>query len=383
MPDLRSRSHLDRLFRDLLHATERFVPPAEQWTPQARLDEKADLILVARMTHTFARALPFEHPRSREIASTGLDAIATTFEDADHGGWLARPGAPRKRAYEHAFVLLAGASTARSDDASLHPAGLALIARAREVIDEHFWDDDLGVLRQSFAADWSDNESYIGANANMHAVEAHLAAGAATGDTGFVDRALRIAEAIVHRQREAGHPMLIEHFTPTLEPLLDFGRDAPGDGLRPPGSTFGHWFEWSRLLLELDDALDAPPSWLAEAATGLYDDAVRIGWALDGTPGFPYNIDWDGSVIVDTRLHWVLCEAIAAAEALFARTGSRRYADDATRFWVHATESFIRPDGSWISELDSDLKPAQRVWNGRPDAYHASTALLAGRTNAL
>ena len=51
------------------------------------------------------------------LADHGVEALRTRFHDGTHGGWYAKVGVdgPRtkdKTAYEHAFVVLAGASAA-------------------------------------------------------------------------------------------------------------------------------------------------------------------------------------------------------------------------------------------------------------------------------
>jgi sulfoquinovose isomerase len=356
-------------YSTLLRYASASTPPLD-WVPPA-----SDLILVTRMTHVFSRAQRLDS-QGGDIALAGIEALRSHFSDGDFGGWSSFPGAD-KRAYEHMFVLLAAATAAVSGSETVSGPARALLGEALDVIDEHFWSEELGVMRESFSPDWGRAEPYLGGNANMHAVEAYLAAFAATGDRALADRALRIAETMVYRQLLAGRRMLVEHFSPELEPIPDFNRDRPADGLRPFGSTVGHWMEWSRLLVELDLALAEPPAWLLESAVTLFDTAVELGWEADGGPGFVYTLDWSAEVSVDSRLHWVLAEAIAAASALFDRTGDNRYAQWYDRFWMLAARSFLSPDGSWRHELDSGLRPIRRVWGGRPDAYHASTALLA------
>ena len=53
-----------------------------------------------------------------------------------------------------------------------------------DVVEQHFWDDAAGMMRESFNADWKIEEAYRGANANMHSVEAFLAAADALGARG-------------------------------------------------------------------------------------------------------------------------------------------------------------------------------------------------------
>ena len=68
-----------------------------------------------------------------------------------------------------------------------------------------------------------------------------------------------------------------------------------------------------------------PPGWLLDDAVALFDAAASRGWAADGHDGFPYTLDWDDRPVVGARMHWVLCEAVAAATVLAEVTGEPRY----------------------------------------------------------
>lgn len=79
-------------------------------------------------------------------------------------------------------------------------------------------------------------------------------------------------------------------------------------------------------------------------------------------------------------MHWVLCEALAAAAALHRRTGDTRHAEHYERWWRHARRHLIDAErGSWHHELGPDLLPAATVWAGKPDVYHAVQACLLPR----
>src|SRR5207344_3396386 len=92
----------------------------------------------------------------------------------------------------------------------------------------------------------------------------------------------------------------------------------------PYGTTPGHSFEWARLLLTLEAAQPAPPAWLLEAATALFDTAVADAWHRDGHPGLLYTVDASGQPVVTARMHWVACEAVLAADALHRRSSPVR-----------------------------------------------------------
>jgi mannose/cellobiose epimerase-like protein (N-acyl-D-glucosamine 2-epimerase family) len=175
-----------------------------------------------------------------------------------------------------------------------------------------------------------------------------------------------------------GHGYLLpEHYSSDWEPMLDYNRERPDDPFRPFGCTPGHLLEWSRLLLQLEATLPDAPAWLAEDARQLFDTAVRVGWGVDGAPGFVYTVDWEGAPVVRTRMHWVVAEAIGAAAAMHRRTGEQELLRWSDTWWAYAHEYLVdRAHGSWHHELDPANLPSATVWQGKPDVYHAFQATL-------
>ena len=81
--------------------------------------------------------------------------------------------------------------------------------------------------------------------------------------------------------------------------------------------------------------------------------------------------------MVTSRLHWVACEAVLAADALHRRTGEERFAAAARRWWAEIDRYFLdRKNGGWWQELDPDMSPAASTWSGKPDLYHSYQAVL-------
>lgn len=346
-------------------------------------DERGvELWITARMTHCFALA----HLRGRhgafDLLNHGMEALVGPLRDHEHGGWFARIGGSEgsdhsKAFYAHAFAILAASSAT----AAGHPDGQSLLDHALHVVDEHFWDEEASLGRESFNAAWDGGEDYRGANANMHAVEAYLAAADVTGRPDLLERAVNIAQRVVDGfAREHGW-MLPEHYTATWEQVLDYNAGDPAHPFRPYGVTIGHLFEWSRLVLSVDAAakrmgLDGT-DWALPAAKALYRTGVRAGWAADGAPGFVYTVDFEGQPVVAERMHWVVAEAIGAAVALWQRTGEYTYSNDYVAWWNYVRTTLIDLDGgSWWHEVDSEGAPSRTVWHGKPDIYHAYQATL-------
>ena len=343
--------------------------------------------IVARMTHVFGLAQTLGRPGAEELVRHGVAALTDgPLRDGQHGGWRSSTADDSKAAYVHAFVVLAG-STAASAGV---PGGRALLDEALEVWQTRFWDDDAGLAVEEWDRTWSTLDGYRGVNANMHGVEATLAAADAVEDPAVAERlrgqALRSTERVVHGWARERDWRLPEHFTHHWVPLPDYNRDSPADPFRPYGVTVGHQFEWARLCLHLRAALGGRehargPSWLLEDAVALFAAAATRGWAADGHDGFPYTLDWDDRPVVGARMHWVLCEAVAAATVLGAGTGDPHYADLARRWRRHGETRFADPvTGSWRHELTPQGDVATGTWSGQPDAYHlAQMLLLDGR----
>jgi sulfoquinovose isomerase len=350
-------------------------------------DRPVELWITCRMTHVASLgALAAEPPApggpSREelldLAAHGVRSLTGPLHDAEHGGWFAAvgPDGPvpgTKQAYGHAFVVLA-ATSARAAGV---PGAEGLLAQALAVQDERFWDEDAGLVVEEWDRTWTTLDEYRGVNANMHTVEAYLAAGDVTGDRSWHVRAGRIASRVVE-WAAGNHWRIPEHFDPSWRPLLEHHRDRPADPFRPYGATVGHGLEWARLLVAVDRTLgEDAPAGLADAAVALFDRAVADGWAADGADGFVYTTDWEGRPVVRARMHWVLAEAVSTATVLHRLTGQDRFAADAERWWAYADRYLVDAEhGSWHHELDEQNRPSGQTWPGKPDVYHAYQAAL-------
>jgi len=345
-------------------------------------DRPVETWIVARMTHVFGLASLLGRPGAAELSRHGVAALTDgPLHDHEHGGWRSSTGDDAKAAYVHAFVVLAGSTAATAGI----PGGRALLGDALDVWQARFWDDDEGLAVEEWNRTWTRLDPYRGVNANMHGVEAMLAAADAVGEPAAAERlrgqARRATERVVHGWARQGQWRLPEHFSPDWTPLPDHNRDKPADPFRPYGVTVGHQFEWARLALHVRAVTPDPPLWLLADAVDLFDAAATRGWAADGQDGFPYTLDWDDRPVVGARMHWVLCEAVAAATVLAEVTGKSSYRELASRWRAHGERRFADPaTGSWHHELTPAGEVASGTWAGQPDAYHlAQMLLLDGR----
>lgn len=383
-PDPEHHAWLTTQTRRLLEFGRGFPHPAggAAWldaSGQPDPDRPVHTWITARMAHVYGLGALLEVPGSAELADIALAGLAGRLHDGEHGGWFSSVAPDgtvdgTKSAYTTAFVLLA-ASTAT---VAGRPGAGELLSEAAAVLER--FRSSSGLYAERWNRAFTRLDDYRGVNANMHLVEADLAAADATGDPAYLDRALVIAERVAGWAAALGG-RVPEHFDTDWQPLPDHHRDEPDHPFEPYGATVGHGLEWSRLMLTLRAALGArAPDWMLPTARSLFDRAVRDGWAVDGHDGFVYTTDWDGRPVVRDRMHWVLCEAICAAAALHEVTGEPAYDALYRRWWTHAVEHWIDPvTGSWQHQLTADLRPSESVWPGRPDLYHALHAVLLPR----
>ncbi|MGY1710027.1 AGE family epimerase/isomerase [Geodermatophilus sp. SYSU D00758] len=372
-------TRLDRLF-DL--AARAAVPGGFGYLGPAGVplpDRPLQTWITARMTHVLGMAALLGRPGAGGPLRHGVAALAGgPLRDEVHGGWRAAADDDGKGAYPHAFVVLAGATATTAGAAG----GRELLDAALGVWQDRFWDDDAGLPVEEWDAAFTRLSGYRGANATMHGVEASLAAADALGDDPRAgrlrDQALRSTERVVHGFARDRDWRLPEHFTASWEPLPAYNRAEPAHPFRPYGVTVGHQFEWARLCLHLRAALgDGAPGWLLDDAVALFDAAATRGWAADGHEGFPYTLDWDDRPVVGQRMHWVVCEAVAAAAVLADVTGRADARELAARWWAHGEARFADPTtGSWRHELTPSGEVATGTWAGQPDVYHLVQALL-------
>jgi mannose/cellobiose epimerase-like protein (N-acyl-D-glucosamine 2-epimerase family) len=177
----------------------------------------------ARMTYVFALARLRGRPGAAELADHGVATLHGLLRDAQFGGWFPADPASgeqdEKRCYDHAFVVLAAAA---ATVAGVPDSG-ALLADALSCVEQRFWWEADGLAVDRWDRAWTTVEPYRGANANMHLVEAFLTAFEATGDPRWRDRALGIAERLIHGHIDA----VVDPAIPLLPPGQSYEKIQP------------------------------------------------------------------------------------------------------------------------------------------------------------
>lgn len=331
-----------------------------------------ELITTTRLVHSYALAQIAGRPDSAGIVDRGMADLWTRHRDAQHGGYawgIDETGITDglKLAYGHAFVLLAAATAKQAG----HPDADRLLADVSDIIDRHFWDDSVGLMRDEFTRDWQPFSTYRGMNANMHSVEAMLTAYEATGNALYLTRARRILDFFVGRMAPAENWRLPEHYTDTWQ----IDRAYEGNPMfRPAGSTPGHSFELARLLLQMWDVSGRDGADALVQARQLVDRALDDAWDT-ARGGFIYTLAPDGRVARDARYWWPVTEAIGVLAVLIKLDPQPQDEVWYRRLWAFADQHLIdHARGGWFPELAADNSKAMDQFTGKPDIYHALQA---------
>ena len=344
-------------------------------------DRSRETWITSRMVHVYSLGAFLKHPGSEELVDAGLKGLRGELHDQKNGGWYAGITAegeilPNKQCYAHAFVILAASSAVLAQ----RPGAQELLEEALRIYDQRFWNEEEGLSCDTWNTEFTVLDDYRGLNANMHTVEAFLAAADVTGDETYRRRAGRIIGHVLGWARE-NQWRIPEHFKKDWTADLECNKEKPDDPFKPYGATPGHGIEWARLIVQW--ALSTYPEQkeerkpYIEAAEKLFRRAVADAWNVDGAPGIVYTTGWDGKPIVHDRMHWTLAEAINTSAVLYRITGKQEYADDYSAFLQYLDEKVLDPiNGSWFHQLDKNNQLMDTVWPGKSDLYHATQATL-------
>ena len=344
-------------------------------------DRNRETWITSRMAHVYSIGSMLGHEGSEALADAALKGLRGELHDDQNGGWYAgltkdNEIVPTKQCYAHAFVILAASSGVLAG----RKGAEELLKDALALYDLRFWNEEEGLSCDTWNTEFTELDSYRGLNANMHTVEAFLAAADVTGDEKYRVRAGRIIDRVLIWAKD-NNWRIPEHFSSDWVPDLECNKDRPDDQFKPYGATPGHGIEWARLITQWalstykEDKAGATS--YIEAAENLYNRAVSDAWNADGAPGICYTTDWNGKPVVHDRMHWTLAEAINASAVLHRVTGKEKYAADYAEFMKYLDEKVLdHVNGSWFHQLDRENNLLETVWPGKSDIYHALQATL-------
>lgn len=249
-----------------------------------------------------------------------------------------------------------------------------------KLYDLRFWNEEEGLSCDTWNTEFTVLDDYRGLNANMHTVEAFLAAADVTGDEKYRKRAGRIIDHVLVWASD-NNWRIPEHFTKEWVADLECNKEQPADQFKPYGATPGHGIEWARLITQWalsahKDNKEGAAKYI-EAAENLFNRAVEDAWNADGAPGIVYTTDWEGKPVVHDRMHWTLAEAINTSAVLYHVTKKEKYGEDYTEFMKYLDEKVLdHVNGSWFHQMNEKNEVIGTVWPGKSDIYHALQATL-------
>ena len=379
-----NRKFVEELREDLLSFGHAFPSPeggayylGDDGTPWK--DRPRETWITCRMAHVYSMGALLGHKGSAELADAALKGLRGELHDDENGGWYVgrtKDGGilPDKQCYAHAFVILAASSALVAGRESAPE----LLKEATETYDRFFWNEGEGLAADTWNTEFTELSGYRGINANMHTVEAFLAAADVLKDEKYRERAGRIIDHVISWAEE-NNWRIPEHFTSDWKADLMLNKDRPDDPFKPFGATPGHGIEWARLIVQwaLSACHDDKAGKYRDAAELLYERAVTDAWASDGEPGLCYTTDWEGSPVVHDRMHWTLAEAINTSAVLYRISGREKYASDYAMFMEYLDDKVVdHANGSWYHQLDRHNHVIGTVWPGKSDLYHAVQATL-------
>ncbi len=381
-----NKAFLEEIRNDLLRFGRKFPSDAgssyylgDDGTPWT--DRPRETWITCRMAHVYSIGKLLGQEGSGDLAGAALKGLLGELWDRENGGWYSGITADGqilsgKQCYAHAFVILAACSASLAEI----PEAPKLLKEALAVYDRRFWQEEEGLACDTWNTEFTVLDDYRGLNANMHTVEAFLAAADVTKEEKYRKRAGRIIDRVIGWASENAW-RIPEHFTKDWAADLECNRLRPADPFKPYGATPGHGIEWARLITQW--ALSAYPNDrekvkpYLDAAEKLYCRAVDDAWNADGAPGIVYTTDWQGKPVVHDRMHWTLAEAINTSAVLYRTTGKDRYAQDYAAFMEYLDGKVLDHEkGSWFHQLDGENHLIGTVWPGKSDLYHAFQSTL-------
>ena len=330
-------------------------------------DQTKHLVGTCRFVYIFSiAAILTEKSEYKEAARHGVQFLLNHHRQSKGGyAWILeglKVNDATNHCYGHAFVLLAFATSLK---AGIQESAEPLV-ETFNLMERHFWRQADRLYVDEISSDWSIVDPYRGQNANMHTCEAMIAAFEATGETNYLDRATALAIRVCVDMTKQSDGMIWEHYDKKWDPDWRYNLDDPKNLFRPFGYLVGHWMEWAKLLLILEE--NNPQEWMLPHAKRLFNAAIEQGWDHN-SGGMNYAISPNGEIIDTDRYYWVLSETVAAAGLLANRTGDSTYTDWYSKSWTWSLENLVDQQyGGWYRVLDNknqrynDLKsPASKT----------------------
>ena len=340
------------------------------------LDKKnRHLVSSTRFVFNYANAyLMTKNKKYKNLCIHGLQFIITKHRNLNTNHFLWQISEEkvvdgRAMAYGYAFVILAGSFAYKIGI----DKGKDLVDEAWNFMEKFFWEEKYSAYADELSTNLEILDSYRGQNANMHAVEAFIAAYEAFKDKKFLDRANLITQNFVLNLASKSQNQIWEHYNRFWEIDWDYNKDKPDDVFKPWGFQPGHQVEWAKLLLQLNE--HSPEDWKIEKSIYLFDLGIKM--SLDKKcGGLVYGYSPNGKFSNDNKYFWVQAEALAASWRLYRITNNIDYYNFYMSLWNWCWKNFVdHKYGAWFNILTREGKQIDKIKSplGKTD-YHTMGA---------
>jgi len=295
----------------------------------------------------------FDDNKYAEAANHGINFLYNNHRSKDGSyNWVMDKNTiidKTRHCYGMAFVLLAYAISAKYkiDEEN----NKKRIYETFNFLEKYFYEKDFGMYVDIIDGnDFSKIDTYRGQNANMHLCEALLCCYEATKDMKFLKRAKIIANNIC-KELTFKENYIWEHYNQYWKPDWEYNINDPKHLFRPYGFLPGHFFEWSKLLMNI--YRHEENNWLLEKSKSLFDISIENSWDKKNE-GIFYTFDRENNILDTDKYYWVQAEMIASAAGLYKLTKNNYYLEWYNRSWDYVINNFSDEKyGGWYRVLNN------------------------------
>ena len=333
------------------------------------------LVSCSRFVFNYANAyLMTKDNKYKELCNHGLEFIINKHRNiiTNHFSWQItneKVVDGRAMAYGYAFVILAGSFAFKIGIKE----GKELAEEAWNFMNKYFWEEKYSAYADELSPDLKILNPYRGQNANMHTVEALIAAYEILKEKKYLDRANLIAQQFAVNLASQSQNQIWEHYDSSWKIDWEYNKDKPDDVYKPWGFQPGHQVEWSKLLLQLN--VHSPEDWKIERSRYLFEKGTRM--SIDKEyGGMVYGYSPDGNFTNDNKYFWVQAEALAASWRLYKITNKKDYYNFYISLWEYCWKNFVdHKYGAWFNILTRKGKQIDKIKSplGKTD-YHTMGA---------
>ena len=333
------------------------------------------LVSGSRFVFNYANAyLMTKDNKYKELCNHGLEFIINQHRNinTNHFSWQItneKVVDGRAMAYGYAFVILAGSFAFKIGIKE----GKELAEEAWNFMNKYFWEEKYSAYADELSPDLKILNPYRGQNANMHTVEALIAAYEIFKEKNYLDRANLIAQQFAVNLASQSQNQIWEHYDSSWKIDWEYNKDKPDDAYRPWGFQPGHQVEWSKLLLQLN--VHSPEDWKIERSIYLFEKGTTM--SIDKEyGGLVYGYSPDGNFTNDNKYFWVQAEALAASWRLYKITNKKDYYNFYISLWEYCWKNFVdHKYGAWFNILTRKGKQIDKIKSplGKTD-YHTMGA---------